>query len=63
QGTLVFDVMLPLFDSQRAFPMKTLSDTEAITIGVGRSGGESVSVVEVDGEEYLFYLGYLMEKK
>ncbi len=63
QGTLVFDIMLPLFDSQRAFPMKTLSDTEAITIGVGRSCGESVSVVEVDGEEHLFYLGYLMKKK
>ncbi|MCP4396730.1 MAG: beta-lactamase family protein [bacterium] len=62
RGVLVFDVMLPLLGMRVGLPMKPLSDTDAITLGLGRNCGETISVVEVDGEEHLFWSGYLMKK-
>ena len=59
---LVFEVMLPLLGMQIGLPMKPLSDAEAITFGLGRNYGETISVVEVDGKEHLFYSGYVMKK-
>ena len=44
------------------FPIGPLSDDEAVILGLGRNHGETISVVEVDGEEQLFYSGYLMKK-
>jgi hypothetical protein len=47
---------------QLAFPVGPLSDDEAVILGLGRNRGETISVVEVDSEEQLFYSGYLMRK-
>ncbi|MCL4861401.1 MAG: beta-lactamase family protein [Caldilineaceae bacterium] len=44
------------------FPIGPLSDDEAVILGLGRNHGETISVVEVDGEEQLFYSGYLMKR-
>jgi CubicO group peptidase (beta-lactamase class C family) len=44
------------------FPIGPLSDDEAVILGLGRNQGETISVVEVDGEEQIFYSGYLMRK-
>jgi CubicO group peptidase (beta-lactamase class C family) len=46
-----------------SFPIGPLSDEEAVILGLGLRGrGETISVVEVDGEEALFYSGYRMRK-
>jgi CubicO group peptidase (beta-lactamase class C family) len=48
---------------QIEFPVGPLSDDEAVILGLGQKNrGDSISVVEVDGEEQLFYSGYLMRK-
>ena len=45
------------------FPIGPLSDAEAVVLGLGQKNrGDVISVVEVDGEEQLFYSGYLMRK-
>jgi D-alanyl-D-alanine carboxypeptidase len=44
------------------FPIGPLADDAAVILGLGRNHGETISVVEVDGEEQLFYSGYLMKK-
>jgi CubicO group peptidase (beta-lactamase class C family) len=46
-----------------SFPLGPLADDEAVILGLGLRGrGETISVVEVDGEEGLFYSGYRMRK-
>ncbi len=43
-------------------PLRTISDTEAIVLGIGRSRGETLRAVTVDGEEGLRYSGYVGRK-
>jgi hypothetical protein len=61
---LMLDVTRADTGDQLAFPIGPLSDDEAVFLGLGqqRLRGETISVVEVDGEEQLFYSGYLMKK-
>jgi CubicO group peptidase (beta-lactamase class C family) len=60
---LMLDVTLSDTGDQLAFPIGPLSDDDAVILGLGqRNRGETISVVEVDGEEQLFYSGYLMKK-
>ncbi len=40
-----------------AFPLKPLSDTELITLGVGRNLGETIRIANKNGEEFLVYSG------
>jgi len=62
-GFLMLHVKRTDTGEQFAFPVGPLSDKEAVIIGFGqRNRGETISVVEVDGEELLFYSGYLMKK-
>lgn len=39
-------------------PLKFLSSTDAVTLGIGRCTGETVRAYNVDGVEYLWYSGY-----
>jgi CubicO group peptidase (beta-lactamase class C family) len=39
------------------------SETEALTLGIGRSSGETMRVIAIDGETGLIFLGYKMMKK
>jgi CubicO group peptidase (beta-lactamase class C family) len=60
---LMLDVTRSDTGEQFVFPIGPLSDDEAVILGLGlRNRGETISVVEVDGEEQLFYSGYLMKK-
>ena len=38
------------------------SDTEALTLGIGRSSGETMRMIEIDGETGLLIWGYQMKK-
>jgi hypothetical protein len=38
------------------------SDTEALTLGIGRSSGETMRMIELDGETGLSIWGYLMKR-
>ena len=62
-GFLMLDITRSDTGEQMAFPIGPLSDDAAVILGLGqRNRGETISVVEVDGEEQLFYSGYLMKK-
>jgi len=63
-GLLIMDYTVPLFlDGRMGKAITPLSDTEAITYGLGRNMGETIRVVNVGGEELLRYSGYLLRKK
>jgi CubicO group peptidase (beta-lactamase class C family) len=63
-GLLIVDYTMPLFlDGRMSNAITPLSDTEAITYGLGRNMGETIRVVNVGGEELLRYSGYLLRKK
>jgi len=63
-GLLIMDYTVPLFlDGRMGKAITPLSDTEAITYGLGRNMGETIRVVNVGSEELLRYSGYLLRKK
>ena len=45
------------------FPLRTISDTEAIIEGLGRGMGETVRAVMVKGKEALLYSGYVLRRR
>lgn len=45
------------------FPLKTLTNDQAIIMGQGRSMGESILVFRENGEEIIYYSGYKLKKK
>jgi CubicO group peptidase (beta-lactamase class C family) len=63
-GLLIVEYALPLFfDGKVSMAIAPISDTEALTYGLGRGMGETIRVVKRDGEELLQYSGYLLRKK
>lgn len=62
---LLLECSMPFhFKGTYRFPLKPVSDTEAILTGLGgRSMGETVRVVTVKGKELLSYSGYLLGKE
>jgi len=64
EGLLRVDYALPLFfPGMLSVTLMPISDTEAVIRGLGRSMGETIRIVTVDGEERLFYSGYELRKK
>ncbi len=60
---LLLDVVCAIECDRIVFPIGPISDDEAVILGLGqRITGETVSVVDIDGEEQLFFSGYLMKK-
>jgi|GEM_PF-2728743 len=60
QGTLGMSYRMPLLsDKPFRVPIRPISDTEAIILGLGRMHGETLRAVTVDGEERLRYSGYV----
>jgi CubicO group peptidase (beta-lactamase class C family) len=60
QGRLCMSYKLPeLSDQTIQVPLQPVSDTEAIILGLGRTRGETVRAVTVNGEERLRYSGYI----
>ena len=61
---LLVEYGLPLFaEGRMSMAIKPISETEALTCGLGRGMGETIRAVTVDGEELLQYSGYLLRKK
>jgi CubicO group peptidase (beta-lactamase class C family) len=64
EGFLVVDYTVPLFtDSTLSLVLKPISDTEAVTRGLGRGMGETLRVITVNGKENLQYSGYLLQRQ
>ncbi len=62
-GQLCMSYRLPLLsNSTIRVPLRPVSDTEAIILGLGRTRGETLRAVKVDGEERLRYSGYIGRK-
>ncbi len=63
-GLLIVDYAMPLFsDGRMSFAIYPLSDSEALTYGLGRGMGETIRAVTVDGVERLLFSGYQLRKK
>lgn len=64
EGFLLVDYTVPLLaEGTMSFVLEPLSDTEAVTRGLGRGMGETLRVVTVHGKESLQYAGYLLQRK
>jgi len=62
-GQLCMSYRMPLLsDSTIQVPLRPISDTEAIILGLGRTRGETLRAVQIDGEERLRYSGYIGRK-
>ena len=51
-----------LSDSTIRVPIRPISDTEAIILGLGRTRGETLRAIEIDGKERLRYSGFIGRK-
>ena len=64
EGFLVVDYTAPLYaDGTLSLVLEPLSDTEAVTRGLGRGMGETLHVVTVQSQESVQYSGYLLQRK
>jgi hypothetical protein len=62
-GMLNISYKIPKLSNKTiSVPIRPISDTEAIVLGLGRMRGEVLQVVEVDGRECLRYSGYIVRK-
>ena len=62
-GHLCMSYRLPkLSTATTQVPLRPISDTEAIILGLGRTRGETLRAVMVDGEERLRYSGFVGRK-
>jgi len=63
QGLLCMSYKLPVLSDQTIqVPLQPISDSEAIILGLGRTRGETVRAVPVDGQEGLRYSGFIVRK-
>ena len=62
-GFLVIEYALPLVaDGTLRFPITTVSDTEAVILGLGGGMGETIEAITIDGREGFRYSGYQFKK-
>jgi hypothetical protein len=45
-----------------SIPLKALNETEAVVYGLGRGKGDTLRVIEKNGEELLSYSGFLLRR-
>ncbi len=63
QGRLCMSYKLPLLSDQTVqVPLQPVSDTEAIILGLGRTRGETLRAVTINGKEGLRYSGFIGRK-
>jgi CubicO group peptidase (beta-lactamase class C family) len=63
-GVLVFRYKFPLWYAGTAQTyLIPNSETEAITLGIGRNSGETLRMIDIDGEKGLAFWGYKLKKK
>ena len=64
KGLLLVEYGMPLFtDKKMSIAISPLSDRELMINGLGRGMGETIRIVNVDGEEMIQYSGYLLRKR
>lgn len=51
-----------LFNDAIAMTLTPVTDSEAVTSGLGRSKQETIRVIKTDGEEQINFLGYILKK-
>jgi len=62
-GQLCMSYKLPLLsESAIRVPLRPVSDSEAIILGLGRTRGETLRAVQVNGKEHLRYSGFVGRK-
>ncbi len=60
EGHLCLSYQMPALSANTIqVPLHAISDTEAIILGLGRTRGETLSIVRVNGEERLRYSGFI----
>ncbi len=63
QGQLCMSYKMPLLSNKTIrVPLRPISDTEAVILGLGRARGETLRAIKVDGEERLRYSGFVGKK-
>jgi len=63
-GQLCMSYKMPLLSDRRIqVPLRPISDSEAIILGLGRTRGETLRAIQVDGEEHLRYSGFVGRKR
>ena len=61
---LVFNFSVPLWRTGKSnFNLFPVSETEAVTMEMGRHSGETMRVIDIEGMPGLMFWGYKMEKK
>ncbi|MFC2086482.1 serine hydrolase domain-containing protein, partial [Bacteroidota bacterium] len=55
-------VSLKMMGQSMLMPLNPINDNEAVNFGIGRSMGETLRVIEKDGEEVIMYSGYELKK-
>lgn len=64
EGVLVLRYKSPLwYAGTRQTYLIPNSETEAITSGIGRYSGETMRMIDIDGEKAIFFWGYKMKKQ
>jgi hypothetical protein len=64
KGVLVLSYKMPIWYAGKAkLYLNPISETEAITLGIGRSSGETMRIVKIDNEQHLHFWGFEMKKK
>lgn len=62
-GHLGMSYRMPLLaDATISVPLRPISDTEAVILGLGRTRGETLRAFSEDGEEHLRYSGFIGRK-
>ncbi len=64
EGVLLLRYKFPLWYAGTAQTyLIPISETEAITLGIGRNSGETMRMIDIDGEKELSFWGYKLKKK
>ena len=61
---LVFNFRVPLWRRGKSnINLSPISETEAVTMGIGRHSGETMRLIDIEGKPGLMFWGYKMKKK
>ena len=60
---LVFTYSFPAWGSgKRILYFASISETEAITLGIGRNSGETMRIINIDNQKGIYFFGFKMKK-
>jgi hypothetical protein len=64
EGLIEISYKLPLWYPGRGkLYLNPISETQAVTTGVGRNSGETMRIINIDHEKGLSFWGYKMKKE